>query len=279
MVKPQSAVHRTILVVDVEGFGNQRRTDPHRLMVRDGMYGALKRAFAKVNIWWDGCHREDRGDGVLVLAPPEVPKAVFAESLPHELVKALAEHNGTHCEQEQIRLRMALHAGEVSYDEHGVTAASVNLAFRLLDARSSRPLSPNRPACWRSLHRRGSSTRLSGTPQPVTQRHTAASRSRSRKPPPWAGLLCRITLTRPVRKRWTHRQPGTHARTASAACSHLNLRGPGGRAGEPDQHPRQGSGRPGGQRHRDHLGDQRHGRHRQDCAGPALGARGRPQIS
>ena len=29
---------------------------------------------------------------------------------------------------------MALHAGEVNYDEHGVTAASVNLAFRLLDA-------------------------------------------------------------------------------------------------------------------------------------------------
>ena len=31
-------------------------------------------------------------------------------------------------------MRMALHAGEVYYDEHGVTAASINLAFRLLDA-------------------------------------------------------------------------------------------------------------------------------------------------
>ena len=30
---------------------------------------------------------------------------------------------------------MALHAGEVNYDEHGVTAASINLAFRLLEAR------------------------------------------------------------------------------------------------------------------------------------------------
>jgi len=29
---------------------------------------------------------------------------------------------------------MALHAGEVNYDEHGVTAASINLAFRLLDS-------------------------------------------------------------------------------------------------------------------------------------------------
>jgi len=33
-----------------------------------------------------------------------------------------------------MRLRMALHAGEVYYDEHGVTAACVNVAFRLLEA-------------------------------------------------------------------------------------------------------------------------------------------------
>ena len=30
---------------------------------------------------------------------------------------------------------MALHAGEINYDEHGVTAASINLAFRLVDAK------------------------------------------------------------------------------------------------------------------------------------------------
>ena len=34
MVGQQRAVHRTILVVDVEGFGDERRNDEHRLMVR-----------------------------------------------------------------------------------------------------------------------------------------------------------------------------------------------------------------------------------------------------
>src|SRR5271165_3876442 len=48
---------------------------------------------------------------------------------------ALRAHNDSHPREEQIRLRMALHAGEVNYDEHGVTAASINLAFRLLEAR------------------------------------------------------------------------------------------------------------------------------------------------
>jgi hypothetical protein len=71
---------------------------------------------------------------VFILVPAEVPKGLFVELLPSALVAALSVHNDTHPGQERIRLRMALHAGEVHYDEHGVTAASINLAFRLLDA-------------------------------------------------------------------------------------------------------------------------------------------------
>ena len=128
------AVHRTIVVVDVEGFGDQRRTNPHQLAVRDGLYHAMQDAFGRAGIPWDNCGHEDRGDGVFVLVPAEVPKALLAESLPPVLVTALRAHNDGHPGPERIRLRMALHAGEVHYDQHGVTAVAVNLAFRLLDA-------------------------------------------------------------------------------------------------------------------------------------------------
>ena len=128
------AVHRTIVVVDVEGFGDQRRTNRDQVAVRDGLYRALRDAFGRAGISWDDCGHEDRGDGVFVLVPAEVPKALLAESLPSALVTALRAHNGAHPGPERIRLRMALHAGEVHYDQHGVTAVSVNLAFRLLDA-------------------------------------------------------------------------------------------------------------------------------------------------
>ncbi len=134
MEQPRQAVHRTILVVDVEGFGDQRRTNQHRLVVRDGMYRALQQAFASAGVPWDACYQESCGDGVFVLIPAEVPKGVFVASVPRELASALREHNAAHSAGERIRLRMALHAGEVYYDEHGVTAASINLAFRLLDA-------------------------------------------------------------------------------------------------------------------------------------------------
>ena len=128
------AVHRTIVVVDVEGFGDQRRTNRDQVAVRDGLYRAMREAFGRAGIAWDDCGHEDRGDGVFVLVPAEVPKGLLAESLPSALVTALRAHNGAHPGAERIRLRMALHAGEVHYDEHGVTAAAVNLAFRLLDA-------------------------------------------------------------------------------------------------------------------------------------------------
>ena len=128
------AVHRTIVAVDVEGFGDRRGTNPHQIAVREGLYRALQQAFRAATIPWTGCHHEDRGDGVLILAPPEVAKSVFVESLPAQLVEGLREHNSTHPAPEQIRLRMALHAGELHYDDHGVTGVSVNLTFRLLDA-------------------------------------------------------------------------------------------------------------------------------------------------
>jgi len=129
------AVHRTIVVVDVEGFGDRIRTNRHQMAVREGLYRALQEAFDLSGIPWADSRHEDRGDGVLILVPPEVPKGLFVELLPSALAAALREHNGTHPGQERIRLRMSLHAGEVQYDKHGVTGASVNLAFRLIDAR------------------------------------------------------------------------------------------------------------------------------------------------
>ena len=128
------AVHRTIVVVDVEGFGDQRRTNRDQVAIRDGLYSVMRDAFGRAGIPWDDCGHEDRGDGVFILVPAEVPKALLAESLPSALVTALRAHNGAHPDLERIRLRMALHAGEVHYDQHGVTAAAINLAFRLLDA-------------------------------------------------------------------------------------------------------------------------------------------------
>ncbi len=128
------ARHRTIFAVDVESYGDQRRTTPHRLQLREGLYRALCRAFEDAGVPWADCRREDCGDGVFVLVPAEIPKGPFVEFLPTALAVALHRHNLTHHAGARIRLRMALHAGEVAFDDFGVTAPAINQTFRLLEA-------------------------------------------------------------------------------------------------------------------------------------------------
>ncbi|MEJ2858390.1 MULTISPECIES: hypothetical protein [unclassified Saccharothrix] len=130
----RGAVHRTVLVVDVEAFGDRRRTNLDQVVVRSALYRTLRQAFRQAGISHSDCEFEDRGDGVLILAPAEMIKGPFVEELPGALARALHAHNTTHPPEQRIRLRMALHAGEVNYDDHGVTATAINLTFRLVDA-------------------------------------------------------------------------------------------------------------------------------------------------
>ncbi|MFD1047614.1 hypothetical protein ACFQ1S_19775, partial [Kibdelosporangium lantanae] len=127
------AAHRTILVVDVVGFSMPARTNTHQANIRRALYLLLAQALSSIGVRWDDCEHEDRGDGVLVIVPPTVSKSLFV-NLPGELASVLRTHNAEHPAEEQIRLRMALHAGEIQYDAHGVIGRAVILAFRLLDA-------------------------------------------------------------------------------------------------------------------------------------------------
>ena len=140
-------VHRTIIAVDVEGFGDRRRTNRNQVAVRDGLYQAVREGFSQAGISWNRQYHEDRGDGMLILVESEVPKSLFVELLPLRLASTLRGHNDAHPVQEQIRLRMALHAGEVNYDEHGATAAAINLTFRLLESRALKRLLATLRAC------------------------------------------------------------------------------------------------------------------------------------
>ena len=129
------AVHRAIVCVDVEGFGD-RRPEPTQIRLRLAMASTarLATAFARSEMSWEDCYHEDRGDGALILISPDVPKAFLVADFPRKLAAALREHNRAHGRQERIRLRLAVHAGEIHYDAHGVAGAAINMAFRLLEA-------------------------------------------------------------------------------------------------------------------------------------------------
>jgi tetratricopeptide (TPR) repeat protein len=196
----QPALHRVIVVVDVTRFGDRRRTNEHQVVVRDGLYVALRRSWENIGVPWARCRHEDRGDGVFILAPADIPKAVFVEKLPRELATALRAHNAERGAEEQIRLRLAIHAGEVRYDDNGVTGAAINLAFRLLDA----------PDLKSAAH--GSTAELavvvSSWFYDEVVRHSAASEPSSYQP-------IRVNVKETDTTAWI-RVPGTSARAGQA---------------------------------------------------------------
>jgi tetratricopeptide repeat protein len=127
-------MHRSIIAADVVGFGRPSRTDAHRSQIRRGLYAAMEHAFSSCGLPWRRAYRDDSGDGLFVLLDASVAKERLSASLPYALLGALREHNAEHVAEAGIRLRLAIHSGEVRRDDHGVVGQALNHTFRLLDA-------------------------------------------------------------------------------------------------------------------------------------------------
>jgi hypothetical protein len=124
----------TIFFADVAAFARAVRLDPDRRTVRRVMYALVRDAFESAGISWLGCHREDRGDGMLVIVPPSTPTNRLIDPLVGHLASALAEHNRRAEAPTQIQLRVALHVGPVVSDPYGVSGESIIQTARLLEA-------------------------------------------------------------------------------------------------------------------------------------------------
>ncbi|WP_290049560.1 effector-associated domain 2-containing protein [Amycolatopsis solani] len=129
-----AALHRTIMAVDIAGYNNPSRTLAHLREVHGGLWRILRTTFAETGIPWDACYVENTGDGAMFLLPPDVAKADLVAQFPARMRDELRRHNHVHAEGAQIRLRLALHAGEVAEGSHGRVSKAASFTFRILDA-------------------------------------------------------------------------------------------------------------------------------------------------
>lgn len=126
-------IHHTIVTVDVVGF-TDGRTDGDRALLRAALYRMVTEALADSAVAVEARELQDRGDGILIVLLPEVPKRTVLEHFVLALEAGLRQHNDCASQRGRIRLRAAVEAGEVARDEHGgVIGAAVDAAFRLLD--------------------------------------------------------------------------------------------------------------------------------------------------
>jgi hypothetical protein len=128
----------TVFAVDIAGFTESYRDDDIRLYLHEELYEFLERAFDASGIPWARCFHEDRGDGALIVVPPDVASKGIIDPLPERLRSLIRRHNHVSCQAAGIQLRAAAHIGPVEHDGHGFVGTDINLLFRMLDARPLR---------------------------------------------------------------------------------------------------------------------------------------------
>lgn len=140
--EPKTAVPRvvtaplncSILMTDIVGFGDPRRDDNHRLLLRAGLVSVLTGAFSDAGVPWRRCRHQDRGDGLLTVAPPAISTSPLVDPLLPRLAERIGRYNEAADDLVRIRLRCALHVGPVLADGTGYPSASIIHAARMLDS-------------------------------------------------------------------------------------------------------------------------------------------------
>ena len=128
----------TVFAVDIAGFTERYRDDDIRKYLHEKLYEFLAKAFDASDIPWARCFHEDRGDGALIVVPPDVASKGIIDPLPERLRSLIRRHNHVSCQAARIQLRATAHLGPVEHDGHGFIGSDINLLFRMLDARPLR---------------------------------------------------------------------------------------------------------------------------------------------
>lgn len=134
MFADDEATFCTCVAFDIVAFGTRCHDDDLQLFVHRSLYQILEIAFERAGIRWAASHREDRGDGALIIVPMGTAPAALIGPLVAELAVCLRLYNKLVADAAQIRLRMAVHSGPVYADANGRVGRCLVHLFRMLEA-------------------------------------------------------------------------------------------------------------------------------------------------
>jgi class 3 adenylate cyclase len=135
--------HRSIMVIDIADFG--RRDDLAQIRARAGLDRVVRSTFHASGIPWRRLVTQDRGDGMIVLIPATTSKAALLHPFVPRLSALLHDANRRVRPDHRLRVRVAVHAGEVVQGPYGWIGTDVNLACRLVDSAPLRQELVRRP--------------------------------------------------------------------------------------------------------------------------------------
>jgi hypothetical protein len=121
----------TVFRTDVVGFGKRTRNDEDRMIIRQSLLDMTRTALGELR---EKCYSEDRGDGILVVAPADIPTVEVLHGFLGGLPYALRRHNRKYRSCAQIQLRLASDVGPVTSDNLGVQGEAIIRTARMLEA-------------------------------------------------------------------------------------------------------------------------------------------------
>jgi tetratricopeptide (TPR) repeat protein len=136
--RAQDPCYRTILAVDVEGYGRDSRTDPIRVQIRRRMATWFVALLNEAGAAEDQYVTSDTGDGCLFSIDPHVPRTRLLAGVVASLPGRVDADNQGRPAAERVRLRVVLHGGEVLADPDPIQGDAVIHASRLLDSAVAR---------------------------------------------------------------------------------------------------------------------------------------------
>ncbi|MFI9273667.1 hypothetical protein ACIGXM_23560 [Kitasatospora sp. NPDC052896] len=125
--------YRALLACDIAGSAGRGET---RLQaIRSALRSALCASFGVADLDEQSFVRIDTGDGFHFVAPAGLPKARLLYPLLPELCARIRAHNRQATPDVHLRVRVAVHAGEIRFDSAGTFSGSPFEALaRLLDS-------------------------------------------------------------------------------------------------------------------------------------------------
>lgn len=125
--------YRVLLACDIAASAG--RGEAALQQIRGVLEAACRGAFQAAGLDWSRCLRQDTGDGFQVVALPGIRKQLLLNAVLPELAALVRAHNRTAADSVRLRLRVALHAGEVRLEpDGGVSGAPFEVLARLLNA-------------------------------------------------------------------------------------------------------------------------------------------------
>jgi WD40 repeat protein len=128
------STYRTFLAADIESYGRPERSDSVRLQLRRRLTEWCLALFDQAGVDRGSWLLQDTGDGWLLSVDPNVSRSLLLDMVPTGLRERLLAYNQDSTHAERLRVRLAMHAGDVLPDpEPFVGEATVHVS-RLLDS-------------------------------------------------------------------------------------------------------------------------------------------------